>query len=418
VTDRSGVTDVTSLTITAGTPPTATIDTPLAGTTWQVGTVFDYGGSGRDAQGNSIPDTGLSWTWNLRHYSRLDPNNCHTHTIETVAGKASGRFIAPDHEYPSYLELELTATDGDGLQTTVKRRLDPRTVDLTFETNPAGLQLGVNTDAVTGPTTRTVIVGSSNSLTATSPQPLGATAYAFSSWSDGGAATHTITAPATAATYRANFVATGPSGLVAAYGFDAGSGTAVADSSGQGNAGTVAGGALWSTAGKVGSALSFDGVNDMVTVPDANSLDLTTGMTLEAWVNPSLFGGWRTALLKEQAGNQVYSLYATSSAGPPGTYLMIGGAQQGMNATSALATGAWTHLAATYDGATQRIFVNGTQVASRAQTGAITTSTGALRIGGNSVWAEWFAGLIDEVRVYNRALSATEIQTDMNTAVQ
>ena len=60
-------------------------------------------------------------------------------------------------------------------------------------------------------------------------------------------------------------------------------------------------------AGKYGGALTFDGVNDIVNVPDATSLDLTTAMTLEAWVRPTALGNdWRTVLLKEQAGNYVY----------------------------------------------------------------------------------------------------------------
>jgi hypothetical protein len=71
----------------------------------------------------------------------------------------------------------------------------------------------------------------------------------------------------------------------------------------------------------------------------------------------------------------------------------------------------------TYDGAMIRIFVNGVQASSTAQTGNPSVTANALRIGGNSVWGEYFAGLIDEVRVYNRALSAVEIQADMNTAV-
>jgi hydrogenase maturation factor HypE len=85
--------------------------------------------------------------------------------------------------------------------------------------------------------------------------------------------------------------------------------------------------------------------------------------------------------------------------------------------TGALALNAWTHVAATYDGATLRLYVNGTQAASRSVSGSIATSSGPLRIGGNSVWGEWFQGRIDEVRVYDRALSGAEIQTDMNTAV-
>ncbi len=76
------------------------------------------------------------------------------------------------------------------------------------------------------------------------------------------------------------------SGLVAAYGFDEGTGTVVTDSSGNGNTGTIAG-ATWTTAGKYGvGALSFNGTTARVTVPDAPSLDLTDALTLEAWVLP------------------------------------------------------------------------------------------------------------------------------------
>ena len=73
----------------------------------------------------------------------------------------------------------------------------------------------------------------------------------------------------------------------------------------------------------------------------------------------------------------------------------------------------WTHLAATYDGATLRLYVDGSLAGSVAATGAIATSAGALRIGGNTLWGEYFQGLIDEVRVYNRALSQAELQADM-----
>jgi hypothetical protein len=111
----------------------------------------------------------------------------------------------PDHEYPSYLELRLTATDSGGLTNTATRRLDPRTVILTFQTTPGGLRLAVGSSTATATFSRTVIVGSSNSISAVSPQVKGKQTYEFSSWSDGGAQTHTITAPATATTYTARF---------------------------------------------------------------------------------------------------------------------------------------------------------------------------------------------------------------------
>ena len=85
--------------------------------------------------------------------------------------------------------------------------------------------------------------------------------------------------------------------------------------------------------------------------------------------------------------------------------------------TTALAVNTWTHLAATFDGATVRLYVNGVQVASQAQTTPLTPTTGTLQIGADSYTGENFTGRIDEVRVYNRALSQAEIQTDMNTPV-
>src|SRR3954470_5776160 len=78
-------------------------------------------------------------------------------------------------------------------------------------------------------------------------------------------------------------------GLVAAYSFDATSGTILADVSGNGNDGTLSG-AVWAAGGKNGGAISFDGAGDLVSVPDSASLDLKSGMTIEAWVRPTQLG--------------------------------------------------------------------------------------------------------------------------------
>jgi fibronectin type 3 domain-containing protein len=205
-----------------------------------------------------------------------------------------------------------------------------------------------------------------------------------------------------------------PVGLVAAYGFDEGAGTAAADASGSGNGGTVVGPG-W-TIGKFGAALSFDGVNDWVTVADANSLDLTTGITLEAWVFPTALGTqWRTTIFKEQSGNYAYAAYANTGTSRPSGNAVTGGVDHDLRGSAQLPLNTWAHLATTYDGSNLRLYVNAAQVGSQAASGPITTSTGALRIGGNNIWPEWFQGRIDEIRVYNRALSATEIQTDMAT---
>src|SRR5581483_11006982 len=100
--------------------------------------------------------------------------------------------------------------------------------------------------------------------------------------------------------------------LVAAYAFEEGSGSSVSDASGRGNTGTIQN-ATWTTAGKYGKGLAFNGATARVTVPDATSLHLTTGMTLEAWVNPSdVTSAWRDVIYK---GNDNYFLEATSSRG-------------------------------------------------------------------------------------------------------
>jgi hypothetical protein len=207
-------------------------------------------------------------------------------------------------------------------------------------------------------------------------------------------------------------------GLVAAYHFNEGAGATVQDSSGNGNAGNLSN-VTWTTAGRFGSALTFNGTSSWVTVADAASLDLTTGMTLEAWVNPTVQpSGWRTIVAKERTGGVAYFMHGSSSSqNRPGTGVYVANGERQLIGGTRLAANTWVYLAATYDGINQRLFVNGVQVASRAQTGPIAVSASPLRIGGNGAWGEYFQGRIDEVRIYNRALSQAEIQTDMNTAV-
>jgi uncharacterized repeat protein (TIGR01451 family) len=199
-------------------------------------------------------------------------------------------------------------------------------------------------------------------------------------------------------------------GLVAAYSFNEGSGTTVADSSGQGNGGAVAAG-TWTTQGKFGSALTFNGTSTRATIPDSNSLDLTN-MTLEAWVYPTAGGGWRDVVYK--GPDDTYYLEGSSSSGPPATGALASPTVYG---TSSLPLNTWSHLAATYDHQTIRLYVNGTQVASGAWTGQIPNTTGALTIGSDPTYGQYFAGRIDEVRVYNTALTQAQIQADMATAI-
>ena len=784
VTDSVGLTDTATVNISVGVPPTVSIDTPAAGTTWQAGDLISFTGSARDSANNPLTGTSLSWSINLEHCNRTSPT-CHTHVIQNLTG-GGGSIAAPEHEYPSHLELKLTATDASGVSATATRRLDPRTVAITLESQPAGASLTLGTETLTAPFTLEVIRNSRLQMTAPTAPNIGGVAHDFVSWSDGGARTHEILPGSTPATYRATFQqsqtpqrvagtdivgftgsdaavgrgevyrttasatarvtgirlrlapantatqlvlglyadnngqpttllasgrlnttqadawnevtidngptitagtaywigllnptgstgilrwhdragatggaeqgsassslgalpatwATGPvwsdgplsayvlgvppgpppppalsvtpaslsfsgiaggaspaaktltvsntgggtlsfaatdnvpwltvtpasgtaprdlsvavntagltsgthtatvtvdgagvagspkqipvtltldppqppalsvtpanlafavveggaapgakslsvantggstlsfttsddaawlsaspasgtapatitvsvnpagltrgtysgnvrvdsggasgspatipvtltvsppsTGLVGAWGFNETAGTTANDASGAGNPGTLSG-PTRTTAGKYGSALAFDGVNDLVTVADANSLDLTTGMTLEAWVRPTAGGNWKTVLLKEQPGHLAYALYSHEDTGRPSGHVFTTAAgDTWTGAPAVLALNTWTHVAMTWDGLTRRIYVNGTQVASGALTGTAVTSANPLRIGGNTIWSEWFAGQIDEVRVYNRALSVAEVVNDRDTAI-
>ena len=204
-------------------------------------------------------------------------------------------------------------------------------------------------------------------------------------------------------------------GLVAAFAFDEGTGSSIVDASGSGNNGTTAN-TTWAATGKYGKALSFNGTSSRVTIADAASLHLTGSMTLEAWVSRSgNKTGWRDLVYK---GDDNYYLSASSSPNnrPAGGGIMAGSSGE-VFGTARLPASTWTHLAVTYDGTTIRLYVNGAQVSSLAKTGNLTTSTNPLTIGSDPIYGQYFQGMIDDVRVYNVALTSAQIQTDMATPV-
>ena len=205
VDDGQGGTDTASITIRAGASPTPTIALPAASTTWRVGSVIDFQGSATDLEDGDLPRSALTWTLVL-HHCPVDASSCHAHTVQSWTGRRTGSFTAPDHAYPSYLELRLTATDSDGFSTTVSRELQPRTVTLTFRTDPRRFKLIIGSDAAKRtPITRTVIVRSTFTISAPFRQFRDGETYRFHHWSDGEARTHDITAPGTDRTYTAYY---------------------------------------------------------------------------------------------------------------------------------------------------------------------------------------------------------------------
>jgi glucose/arabinose dehydrogenase len=205
VTDSKGASSVSApITINAGNnPPVPTISSPASTLTWKVGDPIAFSGSATDQEDGTEPASRLSWTIILHHC--FTPTNCHTHLIQTFNGVASGTFNAPDHEYPCWLEIQLTATDSTGATATTSVRIDPQIMTITVASNPTGANVGIDEIAGAAPLTKQAVIGSTNSISAPSPQTIGGSSYAFSSWSDGGTQTHNIVAPATDTTYTATF---------------------------------------------------------------------------------------------------------------------------------------------------------------------------------------------------------------------
>jgi hypothetical protein len=207
------------------------------------------------------------------------------------------------------------------------------------------------------------------------------------------------------------------SALVASFGFGRISGSRVSDSSGHRNDGTIHG-ASWTRHGKHGGALVFDGVHDYVSVPGSRSLDLTRGMTLEAWVRPSRAGGgWRAVIVKRQRHGRAYGLYAQTARGRAAGWVRLGRRDYGLQGGRNLPPGRWSYLTITYDGSTLRIYVDGVLESARGVRGAVSSGRGPLLIGGGGPWARAlggsFKGTIDDVRVWRTALSAAQIRAEM-----
>ena len=231
--------------------------------------------------------------------------------------------------------------------------------------------------------------------------------------------------PSTAAARTITRVAAPTPSKVAEYALDAGSGTAAVDTSGQGNNGTISG-ATW-VPGKFGQALHFAGGTNDIHTPDSNSLDLADTWTLATWLSPdSIAAVFRSAIVKNNStgDGQSYFLYAMAP-GYCGDGGIVGGFTVGAVTSivcraQPLPTGAWTHLALTYNGTTLTLYVNGVAVTGLGTlnvVGGVPPSTGTLQIG-NSVFSEGFIGGIDEPVIYTQtALTQAQIQTLMLTGI-
>lgn len=207
VEDEQGATGEDVVLVTPGnTAPVATILTPTSALTWRVGDEIAFSGQGTDAEDGTIAPSALHWDVRLHHCPGGSPQ-CHVHTIEQIDGVSQGALVAPDHEWYSFLEIRLRVTDSGGLSSTAFVEVVPQSVAYTFESVPPGLSLVVGSQSAVTPFMRSLIVGSSLTISAPTPQASGGDVLHWLDWSDGGEATHPIVALATSQTVTATFVA-------------------------------------------------------------------------------------------------------------------------------------------------------------------------------------------------------------------
>ncbi|MFN8629477.1 MAG: PQQ-dependent sugar dehydrogenase [Chloroflexota bacterium] len=173
-------------------PPVPVIDTPLDTIAWTVGDPISFSGHATDAEDGALTPADLTWDLVI-HHCPAGIEICHLHFIQTWNGVDSGSFIAPDHEYPSWLELRLTATDSHGASTTTLINLYPNTSTLSAGASLSDVHVFVDGTAQPNPPDPlTYIRGGLATVNAPVTAVSGGKRYRFASWSDGGAAVHDV----------------------------------------------------------------------------------------------------------------------------------------------------------------------------------------------------------------------------------
>ena len=191
------------------------------------------------------------------------------------------------------------------------------------------------------------------------------------------------------------------------------------DASVGGNNGTPYNGVKFSTSAKVGAqAGSFDGADDYVSIPNSPVLNVTGAISISFWMKPAAWGDGKSAGIVSKKDNESARGYVIYNDGVSPSKINfrlkgLSGSYQYFTSNANVDLGIWQHWVATYDPATleARWYKNG--VLDRSSSGITLgdmTSTTALEVGHSQTWGGFFSGLLDDISIYNRALSATEIQ--------
>jgi len=221
---------------------------------------------------------------------------------------------------------------------------------------------------------------------------------------------------------------------VAHYQFDECEGTTSYDASGNGNNGTITIGATgtqtsagncesgestdaWynGASGKWNSSMSFDGVDDYASIPDSSQIDLTNKFAISAWVNPGNISSTKDVLSKKADSTLDGYRVRLLNGGSLRFEFSDGTSHISIDAPAFFEAGVWVHFAVIHDGSNIKIYKNGNLVKDQAESRSAVVNVRALHVGAyTNLSAYWFNGLIDDVRIYNYALTAEQVKTLYN----
>jgi hypothetical protein len=237
--------------------------------------------------------------------------------------------------------------------------------------------------------------------------------HTFTHWNTG--STNTTITVSFLGVYTAYYEPSAPdwfNGLVGYWKLDEGNGTIAADSSGNNNNGTLQNGPIW-VDGKYVKALSFDGTDDYVSIGSSSSLEFSQQFTVACWAKVEDSTGDHQVILAQNYGySDIYGIEYQPDGHTPQFFVgTSSGVRQYAVSSLVVQFGEWVHLVGCFDGSSVRIYVNGTLRGTTDLIGSIDIKDKPIQLGAHTEPSDrnWFRGTVDNVMIYNRALSADEV---------